>query len=181
MTNEIWKPVSGYEDIYEVSNTGKVRSLDRMTNAGNRKGVELKQTLLPCGYLEVSLWKFNKGKHKRVHRLVADAFCEKAAGQDDVNHLDGNKLNNAARNLAWCTKSENMIHAYKNGLQTRTSKGEVRAVVCIDDGNAFATSGEAARFYGISVGTIKAQCERKSKGRTKTFRYLERRDSDAAD
>ena len=98
---------------------GKVRSLDRKTTMGVRKGRVLQQTLLPCGYLEVSFWVNNKGKHKRVHRLVADAFCEKRAECEEVNHKDGNKLNNAADNLEWCTKSENMIHAYKLGLQTK--------------------------------------------------------------
>ena len=117
--NEVWKPVSGYEASYEVSNTGKVCSIDRSITTGRIKGKELTQTLLPCGYLEVSLWAGNKGKHKRVHRLVASAFCEKRDGCDEVNHKDGNKLNNHADNLEWCTKSENMIHAYRTGLQTK--------------------------------------------------------------
>ena len=116
---EVWMPVSGYEDAYEVSNKGKVRSLDRQITTGRIKGKELTQTLLPCGYLEVSLWSGNKGKHKRVHRLVAAAFCEKKSGHDDVNHKDGNKLNNCADNLEWCTRSENMLHAYRMGLQTK--------------------------------------------------------------
>jgi hypothetical protein len=65
------------------------------------------------------LWSGNKGKHKRVHRLVAAAFCNKRDGCDEVNHKDGNKLNNRAENLEWCTKSENMLHAYRMGLQTK--------------------------------------------------------------
>lgn len=117
--NEIWVPVIGYEDSYSVSNTGKVKSIDREVACGKIKGKELTQTLLPCGYLEVSLWSRNKGKHKRVHRLVASAFCNKREGCDEVNHIDGNKLNNRADNLEWCTKSENMLHAYKTGLQTK--------------------------------------------------------------
>lgn len=116
---EVWKPVSGYEGMYEVSNTGKVRSLDRQTKVGIRRGRELKQTLLPCGYLEVSFWVGNKGKHKRVSRLVAAAFCKKENLANEVNHKDGNKLNNNADNLEWVTKSDNMIHAYKMGLQKK--------------------------------------------------------------
>lgn len=117
---EIWKPVVGYEGLYEVSNTGKIRSLERITTVGRRGiGKELRQYLLPCGYLDVSLSSHGKIKHKRVHRLVADAFCERSDGQDEVNHIDGDKQNNVACNLEWCTKSENMIHAYQNGLQTK--------------------------------------------------------------
>lgn len=117
--NEIWKPAPGYETMYEVSNTGRVRSLNRKTLRGTRRGKELKQTLLPCGYLEVSFWVGNKGHHKRVNRLVADCFCEKRPGCYEVNHIDGNKLNNNAHNLEWCTRSENTIHAYKTGLQKK--------------------------------------------------------------
>lgn len=117
---EIWKPVVGYEGLYEVSNTGKVRSLERITTVGRRGiGKELKQYLLPCGYLDVSLSNSGKIKHKRVHRLVADAFCENPDGKGEVNHKDGNKQNNSACNLEWCTNSENMIHAYQQGLQTK--------------------------------------------------------------
>lgn len=120
MQHEIWKPVVGYEGLYEVSNTGKVRSLERINTVGRRGiGRELRQYLLPQGYLDVSLSSRGKISHKRVHRLVADAFCENPDSKDEVNHKDGNKQNNTASNLEWCTKSENMIHAYQKGLQTK--------------------------------------------------------------
>lgn len=174
MQTEIWKPVVGYEGLYEVSNTGKVRSLERITSVGRRGiGKELRQYILPCGYLDVSLSNEGKIRHKRVHRLVADAFCENPDGKDEVNHKDGNKQNNAACNLEWCTKSENMIHAYQKGLQTKTKRGQVRSIVCINDGSLFSTAGEAARHYGINVRTIFSQCQRRSKGKTLTFRFLE--------
>lgn len=169
---EIWKPVSGYEGLYEVSNTGKIRSIERMTVVGRRgSGRELRQYLTPYGYLEVSLSNKGKVNHKRVHRLVADAFCEKLNGQDEVNHIDGDKQNNYASNLEWCTRRENTIHAYRNGLQTTTRRGPVRRVVCLNDGHEFSTAGEAARYYGLNVGMVSSQCRRKSRGRELTFRF----------
>ena len=174
MQTEIWKAVAGYEGLYEVSNTGKVRSLERITSVGRRGiGKELRQYLLPCGYLDVSLSSNGKVKHKRVHRLVANAFCENQDNKDEVNHIDGNKQNNNACNLEWCTKSENMIHAYQEGLQTTTSRGPVRRVVCLNDGKEFSTAGEAARYYGLNVGMVSSQCRRKSRGRELTFRFTE--------
>ena len=169
---EIWKPVSGYEGLYEVSNTGKIRSIERMTVVGRRgSGRELRQYLTPYGYLEVSLSNKGKVSHKKVHRLVADAFCEKSDGQDEVNHIDGDKQNNYASNLEWCTRRENTIHAYRNGLQTTTRGGPVRRVVCLNDGHEFSTAGEAARYYGLDVGMISSQCRRKSRGKELTFRF----------
>lgn len=120
---ETWKAVVGYEGLYDVSDTGKVRSLERLTSAGRRGiGRELRQYLLPCGYFEVLLSNDGKIKHKRVHRLVADAFCEKTDGRNEVNHIDGNKQNNSADNLEWVTRSENVKHAYRNGLQKKHKK-----------------------------------------------------------
>ena len=171
--NEIWKPIEGYEELYEVSNTGKVRSRDRKTLRGVRKGRKLKPALIHQGYYMVSLCKGSVVKKARVNRLVAEAFCEKRNGCDQVNHKDGNKLNNNAENLEWCTKSENMIHAYRSGLQTTAGKGKVRKIVCITDGKEFATAGDAARFYGTTANTVLAQCYRKSKGRERTFRFAE--------
>lgn len=169
---EIWKPVSGYEGLYEVSNTGKIRSIERMTVVGRRgSGRELRQYLTPYGYLEVSLSNKGKVSHKKVHRLVTDAFCEKLDGQDEVNHIDGDKQNNYASNLEWCTRRENTIHAYRNGLQTTTRRGHVRRVVCLNDGHEFSTAGEAARYYGLDVGMVSSQCRRKSRGRELTFRF----------
>jgi hypothetical protein len=171
--NEIWKPIEGYEELYEVSNTGKVRSRDRNTKRGIRRGRELKPAIIHQGYYMVSLCCGGCVKKARVTRLVAEAVCEKREGCDQVNHKDGNKLNNHADNLEWCTKSENMIHAYQNGLQTRVGKGLVRKVVCVTDGKEFASAGDAARFYGITANTVLAQCYRKSKGRERTFRFAE--------
>lgn len=101
--NEIWMPIAGYEDRYEVSNTGKVRSLNyRMT--GKKK--ELKPITQGKGYHAVGLCKNGKMRWGKVHRLVADAFIPNPENKREVNHKDGNKKNNHADNLEWATASE---------------------------------------------------------------------------
>lgn len=112
---EIWKPIKGFEGFYEVSNYGNVRSLNY--HRENRTCI-LKQKKTRDGYLETTLFKNGKPQFVRTHRIVAGAFCENPQGKLEVNHIDGNKLNNRADNLEWVTSSENQKHAYKMGLQT---------------------------------------------------------------
>ena len=119
---EVWKPVVGYEDFYEVSNMGGVRSLDRTMLRDNRhgkqptkiKGRTMKQGLR-SGYPYVNLCVDNKRKKRTVHSLVADAFLS-WTGVGEINHKDGVKINNHVNNLEWCTRSENHRHALANGL-----------------------------------------------------------------
>lgn len=162
MQSEIWKPVVGYEGLYEVSNTGKVRSLERITTVGRRGiGKELKQYLLPCGYLDVSLSNSGKIKHKRVHRLVADAFCENPDGKDEVNHIDGNKKNNSASNLEWVTAAENKRHCREVlGKINRNPNTEAannackKRVRCIDTGAEYESITYAAKAIGVAQSSL---------------------------
>jgi hypothetical protein len=103
---EIWKPIAGYEDTYEVSNHGRVRSIDRIDAIGHhRKSVVLKQKPnRENGYLHVSLFGNGVTKRLNVHRLVALAFVEGYAEGLVVNHKDENKQNNRADNLEWIKK-----------------------------------------------------------------------------
>lgn len=115
---EIWKPIDGTGGMYEVSNTGKVRSLNYL---GHGKTQELSLTTDKKGYIRVSLYKkTGKRKSERIHRLVAKAFLENPDKKPEVNHIDGDKKNNAVWNLEWATPSENTRHAYKNGLKEKT-------------------------------------------------------------
>ena len=110
---EIWKDVVGYEGLYQVSNLGRVKSL-------TRKNVKQDRLLTPTnnnGYYCVSLLKNKKRKFCLIHRLVAKTFVENPDNKKEVNHIDGNKKNNRANNLEWCTPSENIIHAYKEKLK----------------------------------------------------------------
>lgn len=104
---EIWKDVKGYEGLYQVSNLGRVRSLDRVVKASYnstmlKKGKILKQQKNENGYLYVFLTKDKKEKNCRVHRLVAEAFIPNPLKLPQVNHKDENKLNNCVENLEWC-------------------------------------------------------------------------------
>lgn len=122
--NEEWKGIKGYEDLYEVSNLGRVRKLRFVNNYANKEKVFL-VTPKPngTGYLKVFLWRDGKSKQVLVHRLVAEAFISNPNDKQFVNHLDGVKTNNAASNLEWCTRSENMKHAFATGLASSPCKG----------------------------------------------------------
>lgn len=126
---ELWREIKGYEGLYEISNTGKVRSKDRIVTGKNgvskkNKGKELYFTISQVderGHLSrarVQLWKENKSKLMLVHRLVAEAFIDNPEHKETVNHIDGNPLNNNVENLEWATYSENQKHAYETGLMT---------------------------------------------------------------
>lgn len=110
--DEIWKDIEGYEGLYQVSNLGRVRSLYK-----RYKDVEFLKFDNCYGYKTVGLYKDGKKNIFRVHRLVSLAFIPKEHGKPQVNHINGDKSDNRAVNLEWCTGSENMKHAYKIGLQ----------------------------------------------------------------
>ena len=107
---EQWKPIEGTDGKYEVSNLGRVR-----TN-GKRPGM-LKLTKQKSGY-RYAMIQLSNGKQKncRVHRLVAEHFLPNPDNMKEVNHKDGNKDNNRADNLEWCTRSHNVKHSFDTGL-----------------------------------------------------------------
>ena len=112
--NEIWVPGAGYKGSYEVSNLGRVRSLDRVVTDGSRRAGRI---LAPAtdgrgdGYKRVGLHLNGKCRMAQVHRLVAAAFLDRDPERHHVNHKDGNPSNNQADNLEWVTSSENLLHA----------------------------------------------------------------------
>lgn len=133
MEIEIWKDVVGYEGFYQVSNLGRVKSVDRtvpypnskyLNGTGTRKfyGKILTLTNDGGGYSKVTLRKSGNQVAGKVHRLVAEAFLVKPDGKDYVNHKDGIRTNNNAENLEWCTSQENAQHAASRG--TMGQKGE---------------------------------------------------------
>ena len=115
---EEWKPIKGYENFYEVSNLGKVRSLPRNTT----KGKILTLHKQGKGYLFVCLCKEGIRKKYTIHKLVATTFLKNTNNLPCINHIDGNKENNCFLNLEFSTYSHNTKESYKLGLQKPTWK-----------------------------------------------------------
>lgn len=125
---EIWKDVEGYEGKYQVSNKGKVKSLERVVIRGDGKPFSVRERYLrgskdTKGYYQVELREAGNRDIRFIHRLVADAFIEKQDGKTQINHIDGDKTNNSSDNLEWVTCEENIRHAWNHGL-ARTNCGE---------------------------------------------------------
>lgn len=107
----------GYEGLYQVSNLGKIKSLDRYKLIKSKiKGRVLKPGVNNQGYYQISLNKDGKTKHVRINRIVAEVFIKNNENKQEVNHKDGNKQNNCVNNLEWVTPKENIQHAVKNNL-----------------------------------------------------------------
>ena len=119
---ELWKDIKNYEGIYQVSNLGRIKTLDKYVNCLYEqkrliKSREIKTFKNNSGYYIVSLYQNNKSKKFLVHRLVAEAFIPNLNNKKEVNHIDGNKENNCVENLEWVTAKGNILHATKNKLR----------------------------------------------------------------
>ena len=113
---EEWREIEGFDGFFQVSNTGKVRSC--CNSHGTRGKWKLRSlSANHDGYLKVRLQKGAKDVTRRVHTLVAQAFIPNPNCYNTVNHKDGDKTNNNVENLEWADRSQQMIHAYKNGLK----------------------------------------------------------------
>lgn len=168
---EIWKPVKDFEYLYEVSNLGRIRSKDRIidnqydlnTKTYNGKRLSKGRILIgsrnPAGYRRVILVD-SKGNrnYKSVHRLVAEAFCEKPIDNKIliVNHKNGRKLDNRANNLEWCTYQENTRHAQKTGLWKNVHFNK-KPVLNITTGQKYESAISAARDVHKEIPTSKVE------------------------
>lgn len=162
---EVWKQLSGFEGYYEISNLGKIRSLDRtiiLKNGNKRKlkGKEVKQTKYKSGYLYIKISCNGKNLHARVHRLVALHFVNgRTKEKNQVNHINENKLDNRAENLEWCTNT------YNNNYGTvieRRSKSQSKPVVAKNETGEiiykYDSQSKAAKALNLSQGDISFSC-----------------------
>lgn len=181
---EIWKDIEDYEGLYQVSNLGRVKSLERyQQNHSKFQKIEEKMKSIHTksnGYQFVQLYKDNRMKNIYVHKLVAQAFIPNIDNKPEVNHIDGNKLNNSVKNLEWVTSNENNKHKWSTGLQRfsekqskitkeNNQKYKSRPIKQLDlQGNYIRTWGnahEASRQLGIDRSCISQCC---NNGRNKT-------------
>lgn len=184
---EIWKEIPGFEGLYEVSNIGRVRSLDRFVidayySKGHiQKGRIHKNTLSKAGYYTTSLTDKNKiKKHHYIHRLVASAFIPNPNNYPVINHIDENPLNNNVSNLEWCTQKHNLSSGTvrERIAQTMSDNKRKNASRPISqytrEGEyirTYTSSGEVQRLYGWFAKNIDA-CARGYKRAPTAYGYV---------
>lgn len=126
MKEEIWLPVKDFEDCYQISNYGIIRSTDRVIRSETRpyllKGKILKYKIDKDGYSIIELRKGERRKWVSAHRLVAIHFIPNPENLPQINHMDTIKSHNYVENLEWCTGKENQQHAIKMGLRDNVAK-----------------------------------------------------------
>lgn len=173
---EIWKDIPGYEGSYQASTKGKIRGLNRICLSKNGSFRTVSNKILTpkidrYGYYELHLSLKNIRIHFKIHILIAKTFISNPKNKPQVNHKDGNKLNNKISNLEWNTNSENILHAFKNGLMKNNNfinnPARIKCKQFNLDGSfikEWNSLTEAANFYGIDNTNIVRCC----KGNRKT-------------
>ncbi len=141
---------------YEVSSLGRVRHI----------GGKPRKFQVVRGYVYVGVWHNGKYRNVRVHRLIANAFVPNPQNKPYVNHIDGNKANNNANNLEWCTASENETHKQRVLGKKTTPPNKTKVVKCIETGKVYFSIKEASEELCINyrhIGEV-ANGKRKTAG-----------------
>lgn len=167
MINETWKDIEEFEGIYQISNMGNIRSIDRTIICKNNslkflKGKMKKPSSDKDGYQTIILHKNNKSYNKKIHRLVLNAF-EKNNEELQVNRINGIKSDNRLENLEWVTPKENIEHCKRTGLNhSRIGENHYSSKLTENDvieirylcENTNLKHREIAEMYDLSVGHI---------------------------
>ena len=171
---EVWKDVVGFEGLYQISNMGRVRSLNYAKKKGN---VRVMKPYLNRGYWRINFPKGNKKFfHKFIHTLVAEAFIPNVENKPEIDHINTVTTDNRVCNLRWVTKSENQNNPLTLKHKSDAVKGrplpkeQVRKmreenprsqkVICIETGVVYISASEAARQTGIPQGNISRACRK---------------------
>lgn len=144
---ENWLPIVGYEGAYEVSDLGRVRSLNRVTDRGrNWRGRIMTPAVMPRGYRIVTLWQEGRQRTALLHRLVLSAFAGPAPEGFEGLHGDGDPDNNRLSNLRWGTRSENQFDQVTHGTHANASKTHCPQNHPYDEANTYLLPGRPHRI-----------------------------------
>lgn len=160
---EMWRPIKGYEGLYEISNQGRVKSLTRYCMSFGYRKTLLKEKIMkpsrsPSGYFQVGLSKNGKRRHFFIHRLVATTFISNPNNYLCINHKDEVKTNNCVNNLEWCTTKYNNNYGTARKRAKRTFIiNKTKGINDIDKAllNTHVTKTALAKRLGISKWTLR--------------------------
>jgi len=172
--HEEWRPVKGYEGLYEVSNLGRVKSLARIVDRSHGIPRRVRERIVANsiagrGYWKTQLYCEGRSKQKYIHCLVAEAFIGPKPDGLQINHRDGDKSNNTPSNLEYVTPKENIGHAMETGLFDIRGEKNTRSKYTaeqIENAHSLVAGGrqhkEAAAISGVDQGTIESVCAGKN-------------------
>ena len=147
---EIWKDIENYIGLYQISNFGRVKSKKKI----------ISKHITSSGYYRITLYNYGNKKHLKIHRLVAQAFILNPENKPQINHIDGDKLNNHVSNLEWCTAKENINHSFKIGLinqcgeNNNANKLTNKEILEIRDLSGILTQTKIAEKYNITQAQV---------------------------
>lgn len=169
----VWKDVAGFEGLYQISNTGKIKSLSRFVPNSGRAGMWYKEKILKNnfdhdGYPQIILHKNGKAYTYKIHRLVALAFLENPNNLPCVNHIDENKLNNNYYNLEWCDVKYNNCY---NNRQKRISQKQKIPVIQLKENGEFVARYDSATDAARLIKGTRDRIIRCCKNKIKHYRH----------
>lgn len=188
MRKELWKDIQEYEGLYQISNLGRIKSLDKYIKGkgGSKRFIKgrLLNPTLTRGYLGMCLCVNFSIKRFNIHRLVAQHFIPNPENKPQVNHINGIKIDNRVENLEWCTCQENIIHAFKNNIQIRrkgkdnplygkSNPNTSKKIIDIKTGKIFNSVKEAADYANIKRSTMSAMLINQNPNKTNLRYYNE--------